>query len=266
MVEHFVTTGIHKDTEKLGSISNYINKLCVGREKAHHIWTEETPPEIHKQIEEVRTSHDVLDVIRKAFPNSRISNVREADEIYWAVSPKHAKGSDRSLVDCHYDAPFAILPTNSTYYRIIIACNENKDVITQFPSEKVEVKMNTGDFHGLDYNTDYHCVEGSIPAGKYRVLLKLHYMIVPNNLSNTDMMVNLNYFLNITWTKLSRWFMRASAEPQNPIEYGMGGIVNVSRFVFNGISVTQFFVGGGILLSLFFFRKQILKFGSKLLR
>lgn len=260
-----VTTGKYTNSSNLNSISEYINKLCIGREKAHHIWTEEVPKNIYTCIEDIRTNRELLHVLKKTFPNSKITNVREADEIYWAVSPKNAKGSDRSLVDCHYDAPFAAIPTNSTYYRIIVACNENVDVETQFPNDKINVIMNTGDFHGLDYNKDFHCVEGSIPKDKFRVLLKLHYLIVPDNIDENSLVVKLNYYLNFFWTKLSRWFMRVSAEPQNPIEYLAGGLVNISRVVFNTNSFLLLFVFGVFIFSSIYYRKNILKYFVKVL-
>lgn len=231
-----VLTGIYPDIASLNQIAIYINNVSEGRTKAHHIWTEELVKDpIYSNIEKARTSDVLIDLLKTSFPNSRILNVREADELYWAVSPAEAKGSDRSLVDCHYDAPFAIVETGVKFYRIIISCNENEDVNTVFPNDGVRVVMTTGDFHGLDYNRDYHCVEGSIPADKYRVLMKLHYLIVPDSkgIGSPDEMITK--FLNIQWTKLSRLFMRVSAEPQNIVEQVMGEIVNVSRTVFNKV-------------------------------
>ena len=49
---------------------------------------------------------------------------------------------------------------------------------TVFVDEGLRVKMGLGDYHGLDFNTDLHCVEGAILPGKVRVLLKLHFMVV----------------------------------------------------------------------------------------
>jgi len=256
-METFVTTGTYEGSDKLKRISEHINELCTGRTKAHHIWTEDLPSDIYSDVDHVRTSDAVFSVLKKAYPNHSVENVKESDEIYWAVSPKKASGSDRSLVDCHYDAPFSIIPVSSTYYRVIIACNENKDVITSFPNEDVHVTMNTGEFHGLDYNTDYHCVEGSIPPGKYRVLLKLHYMIIPNSLTSKSPSVQFTRFINVLWTKISRWFMRSSAEPKNPIEYLAGLIVNVSRFIFNNNYISFSLLAA--IVGIFLFRKRIMK-------
>jgi hypothetical protein len=112
--------------------------------------------------------------------------------------------------------------------------NENSSVTTIFPSENKRVKMSTGDFHGLDYNKDWHCVEGSILPNNYRVLLKLHYLVVPQG--TQQMWVDWVRFMNVSWTKISRAAMRMSADPQTPIESLVAMFVNFCRFVFNNIN------------------------------
>ena len=116
------------------------------------------------------------------------------------------------------------------FYRVIIACNENNTVTTIFPNEDVKVKMTTSDFHGLDYNKDWHCVEGSIPKGKFRVLLKMHYLVVPKGSEAFESWVR---WINVAWTVGSRETMRMSANPQNPLEWFVAMIVSISRILFN---------------------------------
>ena len=210
-----ITTGKYKNSEDLTNITNYMindNNLI-----SKHIWVEDIKNnDIYNILNKVRYSDDIYDVIKEKFTNHKIKNVIDCDEIYYAVSPKDANGSDRSLVDCHYDAPFSILPNfNVIFYRVILACNENKDVTTIFPNADIKVKMDTCDFHGLDYNKDYHCVEGEIPKDKNRVLLKLHYIIVPNDYGENTISENYVKFINVKWTHLSRNFMRMSSNPKN---------------------------------------------------
>ena len=200
--------------------------------KANHEWIDSLEESKFKEyIDKIRKSDILINKIKEEFPNTTVKNVTESDEIYWAVSPKSAKGSDRSLVDCHYDAPFGILPTfGVTYYRIIIATNENKTVTTVFPNENKKVKMSTGDFHGLDYNKDWHCVDGAISEGKYRVLLKLHYIIIQKG---SEQYENFIRSINVWWTQLSRETMRMSADPENIFEQIVGSTVNISTIIFN---------------------------------
>jgi hypothetical protein len=211
---------------------------------ANHEWINSVESSAYRSaLDRIRTSPDILNKMQEQFPGTTITNVTEADEIYWAVSPKAATGSDRSLVDCHYDSPFALFPTGGViYYRVILACNENKTVTTVFPKEDVRVKMSTSDFHGLDYNQDWHCVEGTIPEGKYRVLLKMHYIIVPKGSESWAPLVR---WMNVTWTTVSRETMRMSADPQNIGEGLVAGTVTVSRVFFN-----HFYTFLGILILL----------------
>ena len=258
MDEGFVVISGNASNE-LRTELNAITKISEVRYKniktANHEWINNLDNmELKTYIETVRHSDVILNKIRAQFPDTRITNITESDEIYWAVSPKGAKGSDRSLVDCHYDSPFVLFPTfGVTYYRVIIATNENNNVITVFPHENKRVKMSTGDFHGLDYNKDWHCVEGEIPPDNYRVLLKLHYLIVPKG---SESYANYVKMINVWWTQLSREAMRMSANPQNILEYFVAMIVNISRILFNyGYYFIVFFI---LFFTVFFtvFRKS----------
>lgn len=203
---------------------------------AHHEWINSVEPSKYRTaLDSVRTDPAILAKIQEKFPTTTIKSVTEADEVYWAVSPKGATGSDRSLVDCHYDSPFALFPTGGViFYRVIIACNENNTVTTVFPDEDIRVKMNTKDFHGLDYNKDIHCVEGAIPEGKFRVLLKMHYISIPPGCEGYESWVR---GINVGWTIASRETMRMSADPKAWYEYIVAFIVNICRIVFNNFYV-----------------------------
>jgi len=261
-----IITGYYKNTKNLQVISNYIYNNTRNKDIAHHMWINKIDSkEIYSILDKIRMSNDILNAIQTKFPNYRIKNVKEADEIYYGVSPKEAGYSDRSLVDCHYDAPFSKLNLGGVkFYRVIIACNENKTVNTQFPNDNISVIMNTGEFHGLDYNEDLHCVYGSIPKNKYRVLLKLHYLIIPEHLPDNSFYEKYVEYINIKWTELSREFMRMSAKPENFTERIFGNIVNICRIVYNNIYI--FIITLIIfLVFLFFFLHKKYTFIKKLI-
>jgi len=228
-----VISGSIKSDDNLRYITDVAKTRYVQYTTAHHEWIDKVEGGKYRTaLDAVRTDPAIFDKIRERFPGADIKSVTEADEIYWAVSPKGAVGSDRSLVDCHYDSPFALFPTGGVvYYRVIIACNENNTVTTTFPDENVRVKMNTKDFHGLDYNKDIHCVEGAIPKDKERVLLKMHYLVVPQGSSPLAESWTRN--LNVGWTVLSRETMRMSANPTTWYEHIVAFIVNFCRVIFN---------------------------------
>jgi hypothetical protein len=237
-IEEFaVLSDSYSDSDTFRFISETSKERYSQYKKAYHEWINNVEPgRFRDSLESVRQNAAILDAIHAQFPNDRVESVTESDEVYWSASPKEASGSDRSLVDCHYDAPLAVMPTGGViYYRVIIAMNENNTVTTVFPHENKQVKMNTGDFHGLDYNKDWHCVEGSIPADKYRVLLKLHYLVIPHD--TRQFWVNLVRYMNVGWTYLSRAIMSMSANPQNLFEAFVGLGVNSWRYIFNNIYV-----------------------------
>lgn len=227
-----VISGSIESHTDLKYITEVASKRYIEYTTAHHEWINNIEPSKYRlSLDAVRTDRSIIDKISEEFPNSAIVSVSEADEIYWAVSPKGAVGSDRSLVDCHYDSPLGFFPTGGViFYRIIIACNENTKVTTVFPDEDKRVMMNTKDFHGLDYNKDIHCVEGTIPKDKVRVLLKLHYLIIPKGSEGYQTWVRS---INVWWTILSRETMRMSANPKAWYEYLVAFIVNISRITFN---------------------------------
>ena len=256
-----IATGKYTNTEDLYKITEYmVNRPNANSLLADHIWVNKIEDPLYETVDKVRTSETIYKAIKEEFPNHRIKNVTESDEIYYAVSPKHAGGSDRSLVDCHYDAPFGGLPNfNVIFYRVIIGCNTNEHVTTSFPNEikndgkGVAVKMNTGDFHGLDYNKHYQCAEGEIPENKNRVLLKLHYILIPEDYPDNTFSENYIRLINVLWTDLSRSFMRASANPTNIKEHCMGFTVNFLRYIFNNIYTIIPFI---IIYYLIFLKKM----------
>ena len=249
-----IITGKYTDESNLNINTNFMIQNSITNKTnqlSKHIWVKNIEDyHIYNTIDIVRKSDDIINELRNNFPNCTIKNVPESDEIYFAVSPKDAKGSDRSLVDCHYDAPFSLFPNfNVLYYRVIVACNENNDVTTIFPNDDIKVKMTTGDFHGLDYNKDYHCVDGTIPLNKNRVLLKLHYLIIPENTSN--MSISYVRFINTVWTTISRKFMTMSLQPSNPLEYLVGLFINICRYVFNNMFFIIFLIIITLLIKYF---------------
>jgi hypothetical protein len=146
------------------------------------------------------------------------------------VSPSHIHGSDITLSDCHYDAPFKyIYQEGNIFLRLILSVNENKTVYTQI--EDATSLLSTGDYNIIDYNQDYHCVHGKIPKNKDRVLLKLHYIAKPKY--STDISTEFCKYINDSWTHLSRELMRDSINPITLTQHVKKNIVLFSRFIWN---------------------------------
>ena len=261
-----VVSGTINSDKHLQYITQVAKERYAQYTTAHHEWIDKVEGgDYRSALEAVRSDPEIFSKIQERFPGTAIKPVTEADEIYWAVSPKGAVGSDRSLVDCHYDSPFALFPTGGvTYYRVIIACNENDTVTTMFPDENIRVKMNTKDFHGLDYNKDMHCVEGAIPKDKFRVLLKMHYLVVPPG--SSPIAESWVRQINVGWTVFSRETMRMSANPTTWYEHIVAMIVNICRYIFNNVYTFLFMMVVSIILAVAYKSKTVQKTLRRLVR
>jgi hypothetical protein len=203
-----------------------------GKTMADHTWSEDVKePTIKNAIDTLRNSSIIRDTLLENYPGSTIRSVPSIDEVFVSVSPLDAKASDRVLVDCHYDAPYKFIEGPSKLVRIILALNDNSTVFTQV-GDKTS-KLSTGDFNGIEYNRDYHCVRGTIPSGKTRLMLKLHYLVIPDG--TPEIFSQWSIFINWMWTKVTRFLMRNSANPTNPLQYLLAYIIQFARFFYNQI-------------------------------
>ena len=225
----------HEDHGMLANVAAFMKARSSGSHTADHIWALDIRDAgVAQSLASV--ARGIAESLGERFRASKIIGVPEVDEVYSAVSPRSAGGSDRSLVDCHYDAPLGWLPGSAVFYRVIVGCTDNIHVQTSFPQKSIDVVLSTGDFVGMDYSRDLHCVRGSIPEGQARVLLKLHYIIAP---AGTEEMLTTHLIrrTNIVWTRMSRYLMRASADPTGPVEHMVALLVNMSRVLMNNAVV-----------------------------
>jgi hypothetical protein len=211
-------------------IQDRVYETCKDETASKHMWVVDMGDAIRDDVWRMKTCRCVVDPIRKIFGDRDIRPVEIVDELYWSASPLEASGSDKSLVKCHRDGPFDFFPSETAvWYRIIIAINDNDDVITHFPKAGMSVKMSKGDFHGLHYDRDTHCVEGSIPKGKYRIIMKIHYLITPRSQTVAgDAMTSIYALGERAWANASRNVMNASVDPKNSFERGIAFFVNFS--------------------------------------
>ena len=222
-----------EDHSMLAKVATFMKARSSGSQTADHIWVHEVEDaSVAASLESI--AENIADSLGERFQASTIIGVPEVDEVYSAVSPATAGGSDRSLVDCHYDAPLGWLPGSAVFYRVIVGCTDNTHVQTKFPKDTIDVFLSTGDFVGMDYSRDLHCVRGGIPEGHMRVLLKLHYIIAPTG-TETLLTTHLIRCTNVLWTRMSRYLMRASADPTGPVEHMVALLVNLSRVFMNNM-------------------------------
>ena len=194
-----------------------------------HEWIDEIKdPYIKNAIDTLRNSPIIRETILKNYPGWSIRPVPSTDEVFVSVSPVDAKASDRVLVDCHYDSPLKLIEGPSRFVRVILALNDNSTVFTQV-GDKTS-KLTTGDFNVIEYNRDYHCVRGTIPSDKTRLMLKIHFIVIPKG--TPEIFNQWLVFINWLWAKVSRLFMNFSRSPSNPLEYLIAYLIRTVTFIY----------------------------------
>ena len=178
-----------------------------------HYWINDVSNiNIKYSLDMLRNAPEIKNKINEHYPEYIIKPITKSDEVYISVDPSLRKNSDISLSECHYDAPFKyVYQCGNKFIRIILSLNYNDSTYTRIGNKKS--LLSTLDFNGIDYNNDYHCVEGNIPNNKTRILLKLHFICINRNSSNSC--VNWTEFINNKWTHFSRELMRNSNEPKS---------------------------------------------------
>ena len=187
----------------------------------------------------LRNAPEIKNKINEHYPEYIIKPITKSDEVYISVDPSLRKNSDISLSECHYDAPFKyVYQCGNKFIRIILSLNYNDSTYTRIGNKKS--LLSTLDFNGIDYNNDYHCVEGNIPNNKTRILLKLHFICINRNSSNSC--VNWTEFINNKWTHFSRELMRNSNEPKNILQLLLSYIIIFIQRTYNNINISIIFI------------------------
>ncbi len=265
-IEHFesdvdsspIVVGKYYDEKDLDTISNYVLNKYDNNGKGRHIWFEELQEKpIYNVLNKVRQSDQILSVFKEKFPEHEVYNMKNIDEIYFSVNPKKASNSDRMLVDCHYDTPWYYLVNGGIeIYRVLVACTENKTVETSIPKENLSVFINKTDFYGIRYHKDYHCVHGNMDDDKFRVVLKIHFMIIPKTYPENSF--NERFIKSITenWTHASRYAMNQTNNPTSTFGRVMTNSIVSLRWMFNYLWVSLFFLVLIIVIIYYFTKKM----------
>lgn len=203
----------------------------VGNDTSSHYWIDKiNDPELRKRLERLRNAREIPESLQRYYRQYTIVPVKSSDEIYLSVDPSKRKNSDVALSDCHYDAPFKYVPQcGNVFVRVILAITENSTTFTTI-DDKTSI-LTTLEFNAMDYNRDYHCVQGYIPDGTVRILLKLHFLCVSP--TSPQRCSEFTRYINDKWTHLSREAMRLSASPDNVIEKTIGYLIVVLSKMYN---------------------------------
>ena len=218
-------------------VYNYFKDFNQGGQESVHYWVNDiSHNELKFHLERIRNAPEMKASIAQFYKGHLIEPSHQSDEVYLSVSPTSRKGSDIALSDCHYDAPFQYVHQGGCrFLRLILALNHNQDVFTEVGG--VKSLLSTGDYNVLDYNADYQCVHGSIPKARDRLLLKLHFVVVPPGTNKR--WVHFCKSINNWWTHFSREMMRDAISPQSAGAHTKKYLVLAARWLWNNFYVVS---------------------------
>jgi len=203
--------GIITKTAELNSlekIRNYCSKTDVSREKTYHEYENNLPTAIQFAIEDIKDGTPKK-LLESCF-NEKVENIDEMNELY--ISCIGADGSDKVFETMHIDGPFAFLPF-CRVFRTIVTVQGNSSIFTEFPTMKGSYNLLTNEILAFDYDRNIHYIwkNDEICDNNVRIILKLHYIVVPTYLPKH--VVKLSKKLHVDYNSLMRNLFLNSQAP-----------------------------------------------------
>jgi len=185
--------------------------------KTYHEYIEQSPVEIKTAFDSIKMG-DILKKMLHFYPGCVLESIDGMNEIY--ITAIGSVGSDRVFETEHLDGPFFFLPF-CTVLRCVFALRGNKSIITKFPEANMQVVLHTNKFVAFDYNRDAHFIwkDPNIHDNGKRILLKLHYLVVPRYMPRPI----VNLYKNVH-TRYNQFMRRLFLESQK--ETALSDVVN----------------------------------------
>ena len=205
------------------------------------------PNSLKKMVSEIKHSNEITSKICQQFKYCDIRFLDNIDELY--ISHYNIdNGGDQGLFDKHYDGILKIIKTG-TIIRALVYVNSQDNYVVHFIDSKKDIHFETNEFALLDFNREYHYVDGSydknIKIEEDRIILKLHYLVCPNC---SELYINTLAAINkLISYDITRTAMNYSKNPKTIPQKIIGFFCNFFRRL-NNISVYLSLLSGLILI------------------
>ena len=169
-----------------------------------------------------------------------ITPIHQMNELY--ISALNNKGSDNVFITPHIDGPWGFIP-KCICIRLLVGIQGNNNIQTIFIQNNKEIIYNLQkyDIISFDYNRDLHYIKNNTnipPNNNNRILLKLHYAIIPNSYKYFN---NIFILLNHKYNTYARNIFLYSQNPKTLLQFITSIIVNTITFIYAKIFMIKLF-------------------------
>jgi hypothetical protein len=232
------TLGTISDTKTVDDIKNYVFRHYESELKlrpSFHKYISKLPTEFQDMVSKIRDSDLIKNLICKQYKHCDITSLPDTDELY--VSHYNIDGGgDQGLFNKHYDGVLRLLE-DATIVRALVYINSNDEFVVHFMDSNISHNFKTYEFGLLDFNREYHWVEGkyneSMDLNDTRILLKINYLVCPKC---SELYAKFVIYLNSLVFYIVKMSMEYSKSPKTPFQYFIGFFCNLFRVV-NNVSV-----------------------------
>jgi hypothetical protein len=232
------TIGTLPDTKSVDDVRNFVFthfKEELKERPSFHKYITKLPQNFQEMASKIRDSPTIRENICKQYKNCDITPLPNTDELY--VSHYNIDGGgDQGLFNKHYDGVLRLL-NDATIVRALVYINSKDDFVVHFLDTNISHNFKTNEFGLLDFNREYHWVEGkyneNMDLNDTRILLKINYLVCPKCSSAYSKFV---IWLNSTVFYVVKTCMEYSKSPKTPSQYVIGFFCNLFRMA-NNISV-----------------------------
>ena len=205
---------------------NYRDKLK--QRYSLHEYIIHTSDTLQRFISPIRDSHQIKNDICSRYTHCQLTSLDNTDELYISHYNKDG-GGDQGLYEKHYDGILRFI-TDATIVRALIYINSKDKFVVHFLTSKVSHHFSNNEYGLLDFNREYHWVEGkynhTMNYQDSRILLKINYLVCPDcSTLYTKFIIFLNYVVFV----IVKTSMEYSKSPETPIQYVIGFFCNLFR-------------------------------------
>ena len=173
-----------QDEKNMKNILNFVLDSKPTRDHTTHWWYHQLKNKVKISFDELANASQIVKMFQRYYSPSiyDVEILEGMNEIYVA-SPTYKINSDKVFFMEHVDGPYVWWPFCQVY-RVLIAINENKQIMTQFPIARQIWRINKGDVLGFDFNRELHLIKNH-PTDvntDFRIVLKAHYVVYPKTI------------------------------------------------------------------------------------